>query len=533
MIDLLHTISLSLLKLIQLMQATINFLDIGVILAYLYLIVHCSIKVTKNQKRTTRDYSVANRSIGGTALGLSIFATYISNMGFLAMPGKAYTANWSYLVMHFTIPLALILCLKFVVPIYRKSNDICSYTQLGRKYGQWASVYASTLFIIINIVRMAMILYLVSLTFTAISGVSQLWTLLIGGIFITLYTCFGGIRAVISTDIIQAYSLLLGAIIIAGFILIKMPGGISQIIEIGLQNQKFSLGDFSPSLKINTFWIVLMSGFIWYFESFSLDQQYVARIFSAKSTSDAKKGLIIGSILLVISTALFYFLGTSLYAFYKINPGNLDASISLLGNDAILPFFIIHELPNGLKGLLLVAIIASAMSSVDSIINSVSTTLYSEIYSPLLKKSRPPSDTTSISFLRLTSLIGGVLAILMALNFNRFESILDGWIEFCTLLSGASLGLFAMQLIAKKTTPKIAIYSSFIGLCFITWLVISTYFPHALGSYASPFSSLLSEFLVVLVTIITSFLLIMLKQFKKKLPGSIRSSTQNHPNHHI
>jgi SSS family solute:Na+ symporter len=181
-------------------------------------------------------------------VGMSIFATFVSSISFLALPGKAYMTNWNAFVFSLSIPFASILAVKFFVPLYRGIGSISAYNYLEIRFGTWARIYASACYMLTQLMRTGAILLLLALPLNALFGWDVKTIIIVTGIAVTVYSMLGGIQAVIWTDAIQGIILITGAIVCAVILTFSMPEGPGQIFEIAAANHKFSLGPASPIL---------------------------------------------------------------------------------------------------------------------------------------------------------------------------------------------------------------------------------------------------------------------------------------------
>src|SRR6201996_4922556 len=191
--------------------------------------------------------------IPGWAIGMSIYATFLSSNTFLGVPGKTFGSNWNVYVFSLSMPLAAWIASKYFVPFYRTSGEISAYTHFEKRFGPWARTYAVVCFLLMQIARMGSIFFGIALSLQALTGFDMKTIMMVVGICIIIYTVLGGIEAVIWTEVVQAVIKTLGALLIIYLIVTNMPGGVKQIADIGSANHKFSLGSFSLSFTQPTF----------------------------------------------------------------------------------------------------------------------------------------------------------------------------------------------------------------------------------------------------------------------------------------
>lgn len=227
------------------------------------------------RNKTISQFTAGGGKLPAWVVGMSIFATFVSSISFLALPGKAYMSNWNAFVFSLSIPIASILAVKFFVPLYRGLGSISAYNYLEIRFGAWARIYASICYILTQLMRTGAILLLLALPLNALFGWNIKTVIIITGIAVTFYSMLGGIQAVVWTDAIQGIILIAGALVCAIILTFSMPEGPGQIFGIAAANNKFSLGSFGTSLKDSTFWVILIYGLFINLQNYGIDQSHV------------------------------------------------------------------------------------------------------------------------------------------------------------------------------------------------------------------------------------------------------------------
>lgn len=449
---------------------------------------------------TPDGFMAASRSLSGWVVGLSIIGTYVSSISFLANPGNSYTSNWNALVFSFSLPLAAFIAVRWFVPFYRRIGEVSAYHHLEDRFGPWARTYAVVMFLLTQMARIGTILYLVALTLSTFIGIGIETIIVVIGIMVIIYTILGGIEAVIWTDAIQTVVLCAGALIAVGFLIANAPAGVGEVIATAAEHNKFSLGSFSASISESTFWVVLVYGVAINLQNFGIDQGYVQRYITARSTKDAQTSVWLGALAYVPISLILFFVGTALFVFYTTQPGLLPADIS---GDSVFPYFIVSELPPGLTGIIIAAIFAAAMSTVDSSLNSSATLILQDIYKRYFRPEA--SDRESMRVLYGATLLWGVVGTGMALLMIGAESALDLWWEYASIFSGGMLGLFLLGLISRAGNPA-AVAGVICGILVILWMSISRDWSGALAPFSSPFHSFLVIVIGTLVILLVGIL---------------------------
>jgi SSS family solute:Na+ symporter len=460
------------------------------------------------RNKTSTQFTTGGGKMPAWVVGMSIFATFVSSISFLALPGKAYMTNWNALVFSLSIPFASLAAVKFFVPLYREAGNVSAYYYLELRFGAWARMYASICYILTQLMRTGAILLLLALPVNALFGWNIKTVIIITGFAVILYSMLGGIQAVIWTDTIQGIILIAGAVICTLFITFSMPGGARQVFEIAAANNKFSLGSFSTSLKDSTFWVVVLYGLFINLQNYGIDQNYVQRYMTTGSEREAKSSALFGSLLYIPVSLVFFYIGTALFSYYTAQPDLLPDELKMPGaGDKVFPYFIATGLPAGLTGLLIAAIFSAGMSTVSTSLNSTATIVLSDYYKRYLNKSA--DEKSSMRVLHISSFLTGILGIGIALMLVGVESVLDAWWSLASIFSGGMLGLFLLGYISKKARKTEAVIGVIIGVLLITWMSLSPiYFTEGrLLAFRSPFHSNLTIVFGTIVIFMVGFLL--------------------------
>jgi SSS family solute:Na+ symporter len=469
------------------------------------------------KSRSTEGFTAAGRSLPGWACGLSIFATYLSSISFLALPGKSFAADWNPFVFSLSLPAATWIAVRWFLPYYRASGEVSAYAHLEHRFGAWARMYASVCYLLTQLARMGAVMYLMALPLGVLLGWDIRAIILVTGASVTIYSFVGGIVAVIWTDAMQAIVLMGGAAICAGVLLTGLPEGPAQMFRIAREHHKFSLGSFGPSLAEPTFWVVLVYGLFMNLQNFGIDQSYIQRYIASRSDNEARKSVWLGGLLYVPVSAVFFFIGTALFAFYTTRPGDLDevrrvvAIQKLTGEDAretdpgyddrlrtaeasltlpdlgdkVFPHFIGKHLPVGVTGLVIAAIFAAAMSTISTSLNSSATLLLSDYYKRFIDREAP--ERRQMIVLYAATIGWGVLGTGVALLMINIQSALDAWWTLSSIFSGGMLGLFLLGLIARRAGNPAAVTGVTVGILAIVWMTLSPDWTWMPDSLRSPF----------------------------------------------
>lgn len=282
-------------------------LDLSIIGIYLFLMVFIGYYFSRKDQGSEQ-FTKAGGSIPGWAIGLSLYATFLSSNTFIGVPGKAFGSNWNSFVFSLAMPLSAWVASKYFVPFYRKTGEVSAYTHLEHRFGTWARTYAVICFLLTQLARMGSIFFGIALSLQALTGIPMTTIMLVVGTCIIVYTVLGGIEAVIWTEVVQAVVLTAGALLIIYYINKGVPGGFGEIIEIGKAADKFSLGSFSFDFTSATFWVIFLYGFFINLNNFGMDQNYVQRYHTAKSPKEAASSIWMCVWLYLPISAVFFLL---------------------------------------------------------------------------------------------------------------------------------------------------------------------------------------------------------------------------------
>ncbi len=424
-------------------QGSFGYLNTLVLVIYFILLVCIGYLFSKRQK-STNDYFKGGGRVPWWAAGLSIFGTALSAITFMAIPAKAYSANWAYIWLNAGILLVAPLIIYFIIPIYRKLNITSAYHYLELRFNVILRLIGSISFILFQIGRMAVILFLPALAINVVTGINIYTCVLSMGLLSLLYTLIGGIEAVIWTDALQVIVLIGGALLSLFFIITNVDGGFFEILNSGLKFDKINAFNMALDLNKPTFWVVIFGGYFSSLATYACDQTMVQRYLTTADKNGAVKSLLTNLWLSIPATLLFFFVGTSLFVFFRQHPETMN--FSLTNGDAIFPWYIVKELPNGVVGLLISGILAAAMSSVSSSINSAATSYCEDIHfrfwNPIKK----------LKLARITTLLIGILGTSAALFMAEFEikSLWDIFQKVLGLIIGSMSGLFFLGIFFKR-----------------------------------------------------------------------------------
>ncbi len=441
-------------------QQQFGWLNWTILIAYLLLMLLLGFYFMKKE-RGGNDFFKGGGRIPWWAAGISIYATMLSAITYMAYPAKAYATNWTYYPMLITILLVSFPVIKYYLPFFRRLNVTSAYEYLELRFNAATRLMASALFIIFMIARMALVLYLPSLALTAVTGINIYTCIILMGVITIIYCTMGGVEAVVWGDVIQGFILVGGALLAAGYLIFSTKGGFNGFIEIATTDHKMQLIDWSFDFTKATFWVVILGGIANNLISYTSDQTVIQRYLTTKDEKSAKHSILMNGIMSVAVSILFFVIGTGLYTFFKTHPTQMD--ITMGKTDAIFPFFMMSQLPAGLAGLLIAAIFAATMSTISSNINSVATAFSVDFYK---RRHETASDRKMLLVARYACIISGIIGIGIALLMATWDiySLLDFFQEILGLLSSGLGGLFVMGIFFPRISAKSALIGFVCGI---------------------------------------------------------------------
>jgi solute:Na+ symporter, SSS family len=444
----------------------VRWVDVLIIGAYLCCLVGISLYFARRQK-STETYFVAERSIPGWAMGLSLTATIITSVSFIAYPGAAYGGNWSLIVPGFMFVIVLVLAGKVFVPFFRHSVRMSAYEYFGRRFGQGIRLYSSFAFAIGHFAKMGFVFYLFSLTLASITSWNFDRILFVTGIVTIFYTLVGGMETVIWTDVLQGFVLILGICICIGFLLWAPPGGPHTVLADAWQHHKFSLGSTQMRFDKPTILVLSIYGLFFYIQKYTADQTVVQRYLVARSDESAFRGIALGAGLCIPVWAAFMLIGSLLWAFYRAVGEKLPANIAKA--EQVFPHFIVTHIPVGFAGLFIASLFGSAMSMLGSDMNCLAVIGVEDYYRLLRPRSTDKSRLRAGRWIVVASGMGA--AATGWLLDHSHGSALSLYYTVSAIVAGGLAGLFLLAFLwarAGRVAAQVAVVASLAATAWAT-----------------------------------------------------------------
>jgi SSS family solute:Na+ symporter len=432
-----------------------RILDYLVLATYFGVVFTIGISFARSQK-SLKDFFLGGHGIPWWAAAFSGVATILSGVSYLGAPGLAFTTNYTFHQYRLGMPLALLVLCVVMLPIFFRLNIYSIYEYLEMRFDRRTRLLASSLFVVLKCCYLSIVIYAPSIIVAEMLGLPLMVVTLFTGLATAVYTVIGGIKAVIWTDTLQLFVLLSGLLLTLGIVLTAIPGGVSTVLATSQSSGRMQILDFSPSLtEPYTFWGGLIGGAFMLISQWGSDQSEIQRFLTTKSKAAANLGLISSMLVATVVGLLLFFIGSCLFAYYSIHPekGGLDAH-----SNRVFAKFIIEEMPVGLKGLLLAAILSASMSTISTVLNSLATVTMNDFF-PLWKK-----RASTVGEARLATVAFGVVITLGATLLGDFGNLLEATTRIANIFGGSLAGVFLLGMLSRWATPSAGFWGALLGL---------------------------------------------------------------------
>lgn len=428
-------------------KTALGAVDYGIITIVIMITLYMGLRYAKNQTSTHTFFSARGR-VPSWAIGISLLATLISSVTFLGYPSEGYTSNWILLVQGLMVPVVLLVSIWFIVPMYRKVIGLSTYEYFEKRFGSFARYYSSIAFVLRQFSGMGTVLYLLAVALSSMTGANTFLVIACTGAVIITINLLGGLEAVIWLDVFQGFMLFLSGVICLVLIFFAVDGGAKQVWHIAQTHHRTGFGPYTMDFKNLTFIVVAINGLFYGIQKYGTDQTVVQRYLTAKTDKGAIGASLLGILLTVPIWALFMFIGTALFAYYTQEP--LPPTINA---NSVFPYFIMSELPTGVVGFVLAAMISAAICSLSADLNSLAAVGVEDYY----KKIKPgKSDRTYLKSSRWMVVFSGIMTIALGFVYAYLgsEGILGVIFTLYAIFSGGIVGIFLLGLFSARANEK-------------------------------------------------------------------------------
>lgn len=462
-------------------QGGLTFIDVTVIVAYLLIMLYMGLKIARKQ-RSTEDFFVGGRDLPAWAVGISLFASVMSTILYLGQPGEMFRTGLSFLTRNLPLPLILIVVCFVWIPFFMRLRLTSAYEYLERRFNYSVRALAAIFCLLLIFGWISVVVLTASMALVEITRIeailpfindadSAVYATILGvGAFSIFYTTLGGIRAVIWTDVIQFFVLLIGALFTMGAVAWMTGSNVSDWIEVSQTYKHEEVQWFDWDVRNrSTVFAISLSLFMWMVCTHGANQMAMQRYFTVRNVKAARISYVISAVAALALGVILAGVGISLM--YFIQQYDLPASAGILSDirsvrnvaqDSVFPQFISIYMPSGLRGLVVAALFAAAMSTIDSGANSASTILTVDF----IRRFDPKSEAGQLELkrARIMTACMGVLVVgytIALYELSKGSDIISLAQKGFNCFLGPLGALFVLGMFVKKATP-IAVIPAFI-----------------------------------------------------------------------
>ena len=409
------------------------------------------------KKKDENDYFRGGNRIPWYVAGMSIFATMLSSITFIAIPTQAYLQDWRYFVMAFFIIGMAPVAIYYYLPFFCRLGITSAYEYLEKRFNLGVRLFGSAAFVVFMVCRVAVVTLLPAIALNAVTGISIDACILICGILTMIYCSLGGLEAVIWSDFVQGIVLMGGAVSVLVLLILKTgaPGEhFSTFWNVASTYNKNTMWDFRFILTQPVFWVVAVQGLISNLSSYTSDQCVIQRYIATPDENATKRSLWFNGCMSVFAQVVFYGIGMALFAFYHTHPEAMD--VTMPKGDSVLPIFMATEMPPWLAGLVIAAVFAATISTLSANLSSASTAVVTDF----VKRFNPGiSGKAQIRCGQVCTYVVGIIGIMAALTLARMESsaLFDNFNKYIAMLTAGLTGLFFMGVFMPRIKGMAAV----------------------------------------------------------------------------
>jgi solute:Na+ symporter, SSS family len=452
-----------------LIRMGLNYLDLAIVALYLVGITLFGLRFRKRH-RTLRDYFLAGRDIPWWAIALSIVAAETSTLTIISIPGLAYDTNLTFLQVVMGYVVGRVVISFVLLPHYFRGDLYTAYELIERRFGRGLRSLTAGLFLLTRAAAEGVRVYAVSIVVSIAIGTGEVASIAIITVLTLIYTFEGGLAAVIWTDVVQTAIYVGGTLVGLATILHLAPGGWTAIHAAAVNAGKLQVFDFRANFWMPyTFWAGAIGGTFFTVASHGTDQLIVQRLLAARNEKQSVTSLISSGVAVLFQFALFLIVGVMLWAFYRVPS-------SVFGKpDRIYPTFIATQMPHGISGLLIAAILAAAMSNLSAALNSLSSSSIMDFY----VRFRPQADErTRMRLSRMTTFFWAIVLFTLAMiALHKAGRVVEVGLQIASVAYGALLGAFLLGVLTRRANQAGAMVGMLLGFGVEVYLWVGTRIP--------------------------------------------------------
>jgi SSS family transporter len=435
----------------------LSAVDLALVAIYLVGITLFGLRF-RSKDRSLKSYFLADRKIPWWAIALSIVAAETSTLTIISVPGLAFTGDWGFLQIVLGYLLGRVMVCVLFLPRYFRGELLTAYEVIGQRFGPRLHKLTAFLFLFLRAAAEGVRVFAVSIVIGIAIGTNDVVSIAIICVLTFIYTLEGGMAAVIWTDVVQMALYVAGTLVSVAILAHRVPGGWQGIHAVAFSAGKLTIFHFAFSLSTTyTFWAGLIGGCFLTMATHGTDQLLVQRLLAARNLRESRIALLSSGGVILVQFVLFLAIGTGLYYFY----GNGGHTVDVSNPDRVFPSFIVREMPHGLAGLMVAAILAAAMSNLSAAVNSLSSSSMVDFYMAW-KPDTGERERARIS--RFMTFFWAMLLFVLALMSRGGGHVVEVGLSIASVAYGALLGVFLLGTLTKTATESGAMVGMLGGL---------------------------------------------------------------------
>ena len=422
------------------------------------------------RKQSSGSFFLGGGRVAPWAMAVSFFATSTSSISFMALPAMSYSTDWMAYGSSPAQAFAGILVGFVFVGLLRKLNLTTVFGYLDQRFDHRVRLLGAGLAVLLKVCgRMSVVMLLPALALSTVTGLNVYLSILVMGIVTTIYAMEGGFEAVVWTDVLQSAVMIGGVGVAIYFISSGVDNGLVGLIQTGQETGKFKMISWDWDFTKPTVW-VFVGMFFATIPTQVGDQPLMQRMLATADVREAKRTVVMGNVIGLAASVLFFFVGTALFVFYRAHPDRLTAD---LPNDKIFPYFIANELPHGIVGLIIAGLLAAAMGALSSAMNATAAILVSDFQGTLKPQA---TEQQRLRLARISTMTCGLVATAMAsyLASLNVTSLWDQFLKLIALIGGGFPGVFALGLLSRRANAPGVIIGTVASIAITAWVQYDT-----------------------------------------------------------
>jgi SSS family solute:Na+ symporter len=444
--------------------------DLALVAVYLAGITLFGLRFRKSGDRSLRSYFLADRNLPWWAISLSIVAAETSTLTIISIPGLAFSGDFGFLQVAMGYLVGrVVICILFL-PRYFRGNLLTAYQLIGQRFGPRLHRFTAALFLVMRAAAEGVRVFAVAIVVGLAIGTGDVASIAILSALTLLYTFEGGMAAVIWTDVVQMFLYVAGSLVALATVCHRIPGGWSTLVAGASAAHKLTVLHFSWSVaQTYTFQAGILGGCFLTMASHGTDQLMVQRLLAARNLRESRLALLASGVVVFFQFALFLLIGAGLFVYY-----NKMGITPALGTDRIFPAFIVQQMPAGVAGMMIAAILAAAMSNLSAALNSLASASVVDFYLP-----RYPdlAEQMRTRLSRLMTVVWAGVLFALAMFSRSGGHVVEIGLSIASVLWGAMLGVFLLGTLTRRASERGTIIGMTAGVAINLFLWIQ---PHSL-----------------------------------------------------